>query len=384
MLFYCPLELYKERYTMQWSAPKTGWLERNWIKEGVQYKRIDSDFGPLPKEDIKIGRVLDTNRRTKHCFSQITQIIELLEKKEITEKDCIFFDDFWHPGIEMLPYTFQQLKVWPKLYAFCHAQSVDEFDFTYPMRWWMRHFEKGIGKILSGIFVNSTILKNLLSDSYIASPEKIKVIGHIFNEEEVRERMPSTPIEREDKVVFSSRWDNEKNPEFFLAVAENVIRTNNNVKFVVCTSSSEIKSNHPKNISKLKQACQAYPNNIILKEGLSKEEYYKELCSSKIQFNCANQDFISIALLEASVAGCYPVYPYFRSFPEAFRGNLNFMYNHLNVWNAVEKIKRILSKDLWTEKAIEERNWIHKRHNDSWKRMLNAMLISNIKVSEYV
>jgi len=42
MLYYCPLETYKERYTMQWAAPKTGWLERNWIAHKIPYTRIDS------------------------------------------------------------------------------------------------------------------------------------------------------------------------------------------------------------------------------------------------------------------------------------------------------------------------------------------------------
>ena len=375
MLYYCPLESYKERYTMQWSAPITGWLERNWIKNNTPYQRIDG-YQSRPSS-IKTGCVLDAVTRSMFCFSQIEQLLILAEEGKITNQDIIYFDDFWHPGIEALPYAFHMFKIKPKMFAFLHAQSVDEFDFTYPMRHWMRFFEKGIAATLDGIFVCGPCLRDLVVFGGIAPKEKVYITGHPFCSQEVRERMPSTNsfiISRKPHVIFCSRWDSEKNPQFFIEVAKRVIRNKPNAHFIICTSSEHIRSNDINNIEILRDAILEYPNQIILKENLSKEEYYIELCQAKIQMNTANQDFVAITLLEASVAGCYPVYPYFRSFPETFRYDPQYMYKHLDLNDAVQKVLYILNRDdLWTAEEITNRAWIHTRFDSSWRRMLQVM-----------
>ena len=375
MLYYCPLEAYKERYTMQWSAPQTGWLERNWIKANIPYIRIDEVKTLEEPKPITTGCVLDAVGRSQHCFQQINQLLQLAEEKKITNDDCIYFDDFWHPGIEALPYAFSLLGIKPKMYAFLHAQSVDEFDFTYPMRSWMRYFEKGIGKVLDGIFVCGPCLKDLVVFGGIAPSEKVYVTGHPFCSEEVRERMPTQKVEqREPHIIFSSRWDSEKNPHFFLDVAHAVIKQRPRAKFIVCTSAKTIRSNDPANIQHLKNSTLKYPGNIILKENLTKEQYYAELWKAKIQMNTADQDFVAITLLESSVAGCYPIYPYFRSFPETLRQDSKYMYERLDLNQAAKKVVEILDRDdLWSEEQIQQRSWIHTRFDTAWTRMINVM-----------
>ena len=387
MLYYCPLESYKERYTMQWSAPKTGWLERNWIKANIPYIRIDSVGNAMGlRKEIKTGLVLDIKKRTSHSFFQVSQLISLAITGKLTNDDIIYFDDFWHPGIEALPYTFQQLGIWPRMYAFCHAQSVDEFDFTYPMRHWMRDFEKGIGKVLSGVFVNSDLLKQLLVEAGIGTEKTVHVIGHIFCEEEVRERYPKELPPKENTVIFSSRWDDEKNPLFFLEVVEKVMQTRYDIKFIICTSQKVLRTNNPDNLKCLQKAMKQFPNNLFLKEGLTKEEYYVELLKAKIQMNTARQDWISIALLEASVAGCFPVYPYYRSFPQAFRNEKIYMYEPQFPESAAFRISKIMNYPyMWDKESLQARAWIHQRHNSSWARMINIMMEKDIiKVEPYV
>lgn len=376
MLYYIPLESYKERYTMQWSAPKTGWLERNWIKHKVEYQRIDGDVSSAtPKQNtIQSGCVLDATGRSIYCFSQVTQLLNLVKNGTITSNDIIYFDDFWHPGIEALPYAFHLLDVHPKMFAFLHAQSVDEFDFTYPMRRWMRHFEKGIAEALTGIFVCGPCLRDLVVFGGIAPYNKVHITGHPFCSEEVKERMMAQTTSRKEHVIFSSRWDSEKNPKFFLAVAKKVIDRRPYVKFIVCSSAPKLRSNDQSNLVALEQARQEFPNNILLKDNLTKEEYYAELCQAKIQMNTANQDFVAITLLEASVAGCYPVYPYFRSFPETLCYKPEFMYRHLDLDDAVNKVISIIDRnDLWTNKQIESRAWVHTRFDTAWLRQLRVM-----------
>lgn len=386
-IFYCPLEGYKERYTMQWSAPKTGWLERRWIETGVDYKRIEPTSAAKERV-IKKGCVLDAVGRSIHTFAQTEILLEMADAGKIDSNDVIYFDDFWHPGIEALPYAFHLLEIDPppSMFAFLHAQSVDEFDFTHEMRHWMRFFERGIAAVLDGIFVCCPTLRDLVVHGGIADRDKVFITGHPFASDEVMERMPqyyqawmkqqgtAMPM-RQNHVIYSSRFDREKNPLFFLYVARKVLDIRKDIKFIVCTGSKELRSNMPEALRAFEMLSQQYPSNVMLRRDLSKEDYYRELVNAKVQMNTASQDFVAITLLESSVAGCYPVYPYFRSFPETFLGHTDYMYEHLNVDHAVAKIITAINlpDDTWSPEAIKSRAWIHNRFDISWKRMLVAM-----------
>lgn len=382
-LFYLPLESYKERYTLQWSAPVTGWLERRWRQAGIAYRRIEGAEHLQAPRPIKTGCVLDAVKRSQFCFSQLSELLTLAEEGQVTDEDVIYLDDFWTPGFSALPYCLTLLGVRPKIFAFLHAQSVDEFDFTYPMRQWMRHFETGQGQVLDGIFVCGPCLQELVVRGGIASASKVHVTGHPFCSDEVRERMPDRPLERQNQVVFSSRWDREKNPDFFLRVAHRVLQDRPQARFVVCTSSPTIRSNDPHLITLLHRACQEHPGQIVLKENLSKEQYYAELCRSKIQCNTASQDFVAITLLEASVAGCYPLYPWFRSFPETLFRRTDYLYEMLDEQHLARKIIAVLDRDdLWTPEALRQREWIHSRFDTSWLRMTNLMGLTQVPISD--
>lgn len=392
-LYYCPLEPLKERYTMQWSAPKTGWLESRWTEAEVDYVRIDGKQ-PDDKKVIKAGCVLDAVGRCVFAHSQVEELLKLAEAGRIKDSDVILLDDFWHPGIESLAYAFHLLNVRPLVYAFLHAQSVDEFDFTWSMRHWMRHVERGYGEFLDGIFVCCPTLKDLVVMGGIAPRNKVHVTGHPFNSDEVMSRMPSWyrsqmkdemtlelgdgGMKRKNQVVWSSRFDAEKNPRFFLQVVEKCIQSNvfvNDMKFVICTSSPKLRSNDSRALAELDGMLTKYPDHLELKENLTKEEYYATLCESKVQFNSASQDFVAITLLEASVAGCWPVYPYFRSFPETFLWEHRYMYQHLDVEDATHRILRSLAMPdwQWSVERIKERSWIHSRFDSAWVRMLKLM-----------
>lgn len=374
MLYYVPIEAYKERYTIQLSALKTGWLERNWINAGVKYHRIDGDIDAV--RTINTGVVLDPVQRTRRCFAQVEEILSLAQHGHFRgERDVIYFDDFWHLGIEAIPYTFQQMGIRPKMYSFLYAQSVDEFDFTYSMRRWMRHMEKGIAEFMDGIFVASTVLKDLVTLGGITDDsDKVHTVGLIFDSDEVKTRMPVLSPVRKNQVVYSSRWDKEKNPRLFLEIADLVLEKIPDTTFVVCTGADKLRSNQTELLQCLNNAMRQHPGKIVLKEGLSKKEYYATLAESKIQINTADQDFVSFTLLEASVAGCYPIYPYFRSFPETFQHIPGFMYERGDARHAAKMVAEILSRDdLWTADEVGRREWIHKRFDLTWKRMLAVM-----------
>ena len=371
MLYYCPLEPYPERYTAQLSAPGVGWFERNWRRAGVEYVRIEgTEDGPSP---ISTGRVVDVRRRPRHCFRQVEELLRLAESGELTDGDAIYLDDFWHPGIEAMFYALDLMDVHPRTYAYLWAQSVDEFDFTHPMRRWMRPLEKGIGEHLTGIFVACPSLRDLVVAGGIATADKVHVVGLPFDSREVRSRM-LPPGRRESRVVFSSRWDREKDPLFFLRVVREILSSGASVRFVVCTSSPQLRSNDPDLLEALRSSVSEFPGRLIVREGLSKEEYYAVLCGSKVQFNCADQDWVSFTLLESSVAGCYPLYPEFRSFPETFLGRGEFLYRKGDVVDASRRIMEVMGKDdLWDDGSMRGRRWVHERFDGTWLRILERM-----------
>lgn len=397
-LFYVPLECYPERYTMQWSAPYIGWLEKPWrdivMRHSGEFIRVE---GTAVQQTITKGTAVDAIGRSKFCFSQISKLLTYLEEGVLTDQDVIFFDDFWTPGLESLRYAFDIYQVHPKMYAFCHAQSVDEYDFTHKMKSWMRPMEKAYSTMYDGIFVNCTFLKDLLVEKHVAKsggPKNRKqvapvhVTGHVFSSEGVMNVMPEwyrKGMERNDvyldfnkqnHVLFTSRFDQEKNPDFFLKVAEAYLdKYGDNTYFIICTSQRKLRSNNNDLLVLLDKVRNRRINNVILKENLTKKEYYLELALAKVQFNCASQDFISIALLEAVVAGCYPIYPKVRSFPEAFYNEEQYMYPMFSIDDAVEKIRKIIlsPKHLWSPDQIKSRSWIYKKHDTSWARMAKVM-----------
>lgn len=383
-LFYLPLEKVAGRYTESWSRAKTGWIERVLIKEKIDYVRIDGDQSEKERV-IKTGAVLDAVGRCQFTFSQISQLLTLAEEGKVTSGDVIFLDDFWSPGFSALPYVFSQLQISPRIYVFLHAQSCDYFDFTFSMRQWMRHFEKGEGEVVNGIFVCGHGLRDEVILGGIAPASKVHAVGHPFCSEEVMERMPEWyqkamsgdgPMPtRFNKVVWASRWDAEKNPMFFLEVAKQVIKQKPETRFVICCGGPALRSNGPGMVEEAYKVCQLFPKNIILRVGLKKEEYYAELATAKISFNSANQDWNSIAWQEASVAGTYFCYPYFRAWPrDSFLHQNEYMYCHLDLHDAVQHVIKALDRDdLWTVEAIKSRSWMHKRFDVSWKRMLVLM-----------
>ncbi len=253
------------------------------------------------------------------------------------------------------------------MYAFCHAQSVDQNDFTFEMLPWIRHYEKGNGAILDGIFVNCKALKNLLVKQEISHPDKIHVHGHIYNSKKVKEMFPDNwgNIKKKKQVVYSSRIDTEKDPYLFLKLANYCFFIDPEIKFVVTTSSPELRSNDPKIVESFLNY--QFPN-LDIRVNQTKTQYYGTLLESKIQFNCADQDFISYCLLEALTCECIPVYPNYLSFPEVLPKK--YLYDKGDYIFASELIKQFIH-----ENFDQDLKFTLMYHDNTWEKMLQTMRI---------
>lgn len=362
-IIYFPLEPYKERYTVQLSAEDGGWLTNRWRENNIPFTYI---AGKSLSDDasIKTGSVLDANGRGYWAATQIAEFLKRYERGDFDHNNSvIYMDDFWTPGIEALAYAFELTGKPIPMFAMLHAQSVDIFDFTYPMRKWMRHFEKGIGTLLEGIFVTSSCLKDLCLEAGVGNHDNLFIAGLPYNSLMVTlQYFPETLPEKKRQVVFSSRLDWEKNPLFFLQVAAKVKEIDPSVHFVFTTSASEIRSNDP-GIQAIFES--AGGNFVEFRVNQTKDQYYYTLLESQVQFNCAYQDFVSWTLLEALTCHCNPVYPHFRSFPEVLP--VSKMYAPQNVNDAARLVLDSLTDfDMSLMDIVID-------FDRSWKRMYDFM-----------
>ena len=334
-LFYFGLEPLKARYTYQLSKE---WMPATFEPYANELEFIDVEGEFDPDQQIKIGAVLDAVGRGKFAMSQCANFLDMLNRDEVNDGDIIFLQDYWHPGIESILYAIDLYGIDLKIYSMLHAQSVDEYDFTYPMRNWMRGFELGLDKRMTGIFIGSTVHKEQLREAGFTAP--IHVVSLPIHKEATLAKLPEyDSLDKQDVIVYSSRLDKEKNPFFMMEVAKEFLKQKPDFEWHVTTSGKEFRSMLPGAIDALNKLAKEEPRFKLL-NGLTKEEYYTELATCRIQFNSALQDYVSWTVIEATAFGADIVYPNFRSFPEFIDSDR--MYKPFDVQSAIDTLHDVL------------------------------------------
>jgi len=316
----------------------------------TELKRLDVDFlriDGIQTENVvtDLGVAGSPTGRGIWSMTQCQKLLRMIADDGLGEDDVLFFEEFWQPGIEAVAYalTLKGLAGSVRMYAYCWAQSVDEYDFTTRMLPWIRHFEEGIAMLLDGIFVACNAHKFHMLRGGVGTYESVHVTGHCYNRESVEGVLPveDRPERIPGRVIFTGRWDVEKNPLTFLRLVEAMKKVDDSdrYEFVVTTSAPTLRSNDYRLGQALSMAVDS--GRITLLEGLSKKDYYKELCKAEFLFNCASQDYVSFGLLEGLTFGCTPVYPAFRSFVEVFKEHPQFLYPHGDSYEAAIKIAEL-------------------------------------------
>lgn len=314
-VWYFGLEPLKARYTYQLSKE---WMPATFApyEKAGKLKFVDVPGEFDPDQQIKVGAVLDAVGRGKFAMSQCSNFLDMLNIDQVKDGDVLFLQDYWHPGIESILYALDLYGINVKIYAMLHAQSVDEYDFTWPMRSWMRGFELGLDKRMTGIFVGSTVHRDQLRAAGFEAP--IHVVSLPLHKQLTEAKLPGYQKNEWTKkpvVVYSSRLDKEKNPFFMMQVAEEFLNQNENWEWHVTTSGKSFKSMLPGVIEAMNELANRQPRFKLL-SNLTKEQYYTELADAKIQFNSSMQDYVSWTVLESTTFGCDVIFPDFRSFPE--------------------------------------------------------------------
>lgn len=336
-LFYMGLESYEARYTLQLQD----WNESVFQNREIKYQMVEGQTLDNSKQ-IVTGSVLDAHGRTFYSMTQMAELIRLMQQGEVTSDDVIFFEDMYTPGIESLAYIMDQVSedYRPKVFVRCLAQTVDPDDFVCRegMFNWMRKFEEMCAEFVTGIIVANEEFAAHLRIAGFGCP--IYVSGLPFGKAEVAGRVKhDVPLHKRTKrVVFAARWDDEKQPDFYMDLIEKVNAIYPEIEFCVCTGGPELKGNNKQAIERARDLSRSSMVNFKIYQNLKKDDYYRILADSCVLFNCALQDWTSNTVSEADTLGALTLFPAYRSFPEVFANNHNHMYTPWSVDDAYDKL----------------------------------------------
>ena len=365
-LFYMGLEPYEGRYTLQLQD----WATAVFKRRGIDYVIVPGETIDNTKS-ISVGQVLDAHGRSYFGMSQLMNLVQMMRNGECGGEDVVFFEDMFQPGIESLPYIMCQIpeEDRPTIYLRCLAQAVDPDDFVHVwgLSKWMSLYEAMCNEIpnVKILATNEEMVAHMKIANWSAPIYNIS--GLSFGKDEVQSRVEQIKDwdKRSNRVVFAARFDQEKQPDFFMDVIEMVKQVRPDVEFAVL-SGGPLRSNNDKYLERANQM--AADGKLTIMADLKKNDYYNVVNDSKVLFNCALQDWVSNTVSEADALGCNVVYPAYRSFPETFANDYTRLYTPWSKDSAVEKILKGLLHP--SDKMGQISDW----NNGTIDRMIDIML----------
>jgi hypothetical protein len=319
-------------------------------------------------------------------MSQIMNLVQMMRNGEVTNEDVIYFEDMFQPGIESLPYIMDQIPAEqrPRVYVRCLAQAIDPDDFVHVwgMAKWMDLYEKMVNEFVTGVLATN---EEMVAHMRIAgwSAPIYNISGLAFGKQEVLERIGGAQnirpfAERKMRVGFAARFDQEKQPDFFMDLIDmyHDQGRHKDVEFAIFQG-CPLRSNNPKYIERARQL--EREGKLTIYENLKKNDYYTLLNDTRVLFNCALQDWVSNTVSEADTLGSNVLYPAYRSFPETFADDPNRLYVPWSIDDAYHKLENLLGNlhhnvgliSDWTDGTVDRIVDIIEGHGEQWNRAGN-------------
>ena len=342
-LFYMALEPYQGRYTLQLQDWNTAVFQRR----GIDYVVVPGSTIDNTRA-ISVGQVLDAHGRSYFGMSQMMNLVQMMRSGECTGEDVIYFEDMFAPGMESLPYILNQVPITqrPEIYVRCLAQAIDPDDFVHVwgMAKWMDLYEKMVNEFVTGVLATN---EEMVAHMRIAgwSAPIYNISGLAFGKQEVLERIGGSqnikPFDqRRMRVGFAARFDQEKQPDFYMDLIEMYGQLTKEPCEFAIFSGGPLRSNNPKYLERARMYEQE--GKLKIYDNLSKNDYYNLVNDTRVLFNCALQDWVSNTVSEADTLGCNVLYPAYRSFPETFANDPNRLYVPWSIDDAYHKMQNLL------------------------------------------
>jgi hypothetical protein len=245
-------------------------------------------------------------------------------------------------------------------------------------------YEKMVDSFVDGVLASN---EEMVMHMKIAGWEApiYNISGLAFGKAEVRGRVAGElkPFEqRAMRVGFAARWDQEKQPDFFMDLIEEWNRRSEmaltvpaqRVEFAIF-SGAKLKSNNDSYMARTRDLQQR--GLLTIYEDLEKNDYYNLLNDTRVLFNCALQDWVSNTVSEADTLGCNVLYPAYRSFPETFANDPTRLYVPWSLDDAISKLHLLLNDphpmqgniSNWTDGTIDRIVDILEGTGEQWLRM---------------
>ena len=285
-IYLLPIEPLDMRYSEQW----LGWFRDEIV--GSTYDLVIIHGKTLTRE-ITNGAFLDICGTNYYKASQLQQCCEYIHHGAVESGDVFLALDGWFPGIEMLAYMRDGMKIDFKIAGCFHAGTYDDTDFISKlgMGVWGRDLENSWFHIFDAIFVATQYHKDLILHERVVGPERIHVTGFPIKRPDVKKGFTKEKI-----VVFPHRLTPDKQPELFHELRLKFSITHPNWSFI-CSQD----------------------------EKRTKVDFYKLLRRSSIAISFAKHENWGIAMQEAVMLNCLPIVPnrlsYKEMYPDQFRFN---------------------------------------------------------------
>jgi hypothetical protein len=365
------LESYKARYTLQ----LTEWNRRVFDARGLDVVYVPGETLDNSQQ-IVVGQVLDAHGRSYFGMSQMMNLVRMMQQGQVTSEDVIYFEDMFQPGFESLGYIITQVpdNLRPRIYVRCLAQAIDPDDFVHVwgMGQWMMDYERMVNEIVSisggaVLATNEEMVMHMKVAGWTAPIYNIS--GLAFGKNEVRERVPGElkPFDkRAFRVGFAARWDQEKQPDFYMDLIElwTERHPGERLEFALF-SGAKLKSNNDSYMARTRDL-QAR-GLLTIYEDLEKNDYYSLLNDTRVLFNCALQDWVSNTVSEADTLGCNVLYPAYRSFPETFANCADRLYIPWSLEDAITKLEKLIRRPHADQGRISDHT------NNTVERIVNIM-----------
>ena len=374
-LYYMGLEPYKARYTLQLQD----WNERVFKTRGIDYVLVPGQT-LASDQNIVVGQVLDAHGRTHYSLTQMANLVKMMKEGQITSEDIIYFEDMYTSGIDSIPYILKQIpkEYRPKVYVRCLAQTIDPDDFlhVWDMQGFMRKYEEMVNEFVDGVLAsNEEMVMHMKVAGWKAPIYNIS--GLAFGKNEVQGRVPFIKDfqDRAMRVVFAARWDQEKQPDFYMDLIDAYHeRYGNKIEFALL-SGAKLRTNNDSYMERTYNMQDQ--GKLTIYSDLDKNTYYQLLNDSRVLFNCALQDWVSNTVSEADALGCNVLYPAYRSFPETFANDHTRLYVPWSIEDALNKLYGLLASPHpkmgkisdWTDGTIDRICDILEGKGENWLRM---------------
>lgn len=297
-IIYVALENLPQRYTEMMNNALTPLVDK------IVYPDIEID------KQIKRGQFLDIVNTCKFKAAQLQSIADMFNNGEVENGDTFLIGDIFFPGIEMIRYMADLLKIRVKVFGINYAGRADINDFVQQLGDWSDLSEAGYHDICDGIFVGSEDHKKHVCDYFAIPASKVHVTGYVWDLDYMKSfRDAIMPVEKEDFIIWPHRWCNEKGIQELCTYARSTD------KQIIVTSSGPVKDYGD------------VPENITFKFNLSKLEYFTYMAKAKWYLSTGYQETFGYTIQEAIYFDCQILVPNRACYPEMVPGFC--VYNHV-------------------------------------------------------